>query len=61
MIADGHRAYMHVGAAAVDALAEQLPDNGVPPELVRLLPCDNHLYKIMVQKNATPSDAKQAT
>eukprot|EP00959_Pyramimonas_sp_CCMP1952_P103746 2169424-Pyramimonas_sp.AAC.1 len=61
MIAKRHRAHRHVDAAAVDARAEQLPENGAPPELVRLLPYDNHLDKITVQKNATPSDAKQAT
>eukprot|EP00959_Pyramimonas_sp_CCMP1952_P435000 9108685-Pyramimonas_sp.AAC.1 len=61
MIANGHRAYMHVDAAAVDARTEQLPENGAPPELVRLLPYDNHLDRITVQKNATPSDAKQET
>eukprot|EP00959_Pyramimonas_sp_CCMP1952_P150973 3159469-Pyramimonas_sp.AAC.1 len=61
MIANGHRAHMHVDAAAVDARADQLPVNGVPPELVRLLPYDNQLDEIMVQENATPSDAKQAT
>ena len=33
----------------------------MPPELVRFLPHDNHLDKIMVQKNATPSDGAQTT
>eukprot|EP00959_Pyramimonas_sp_CCMP1952_P419788 8792984-Pyramimonas_sp.AAC.1 len=36
--------------------ADQLPQNGVPPEIVRLLPHDTTLDKLMVQKNATPCD-----
>ena len=61
MIARGHRAYAHMDEAGVDARAERLPESGVPPELVRLLPYDNHLDKVMVQKNATPSDGAQTT
>eukprot|EP00959_Pyramimonas_sp_CCMP1952_P366614 7678183-Pyramimonas_sp.AAC.1 len=36
--------------------AEQLPNNGVLPEIVRLLPRDTTLGKFVVQKNATPCD-----
>ena len=50
MIARGHRAYANMTAADVHARAERLPENGVPPELVRLLPHDKHLDKVMVQK-----------
>eukprot|EP00973_Karenia_brevis_P073776 10253074-Karenia_brevis.AAC.1 len=34
--------------------AQGLPENGVPPELIRVLPHDTHLDKILVQKAATP-------
>ena len=33
---------------------QQLFHNGVPPEIIRLLPHDNHLDKILVQKAACP-------
>eukprot|EP00959_Pyramimonas_sp_CCMP1952_P435151 9111733-Pyramimonas_sp.AAC.1 len=36
--------------------AEQLPKDGVPPEIVRPLPHDTTLDKLMVQRNATPCD-----
>ena len=32
----------------------KLPENGVPPELVRIIPHDDHLDKLMPQKAATP-------
>ena len=47
--------------AEVDARAERLPESGVPPELARLLPYDNHLDKNLVQKNAAPSDGAKTT
>ena len=31
-----------------------LPKDGVPPEVIHLLPYDNHLDKVQIQKNATP-------
>ena len=34
--------------------ATSLPEDGVPPEIIRLLPHDNHLDKILVQKAACP-------
>ena len=52
--ARGHRAYRCVDMSAVEAKAARLPENGVPPEIVRLLPHDNSLDKIQVQKAATP-------
>ncbi|CAE8714602.1 unnamed protein product [Polarella glacialis] len=36
--------------------AASLPEDGVPPEIVRLLPVDDTLDKIQVQKAATPVD-----
>ena len=47
---------MNVDVEAMERKAEQLPKNGVPPEIVRLLPHDTTLDKLMVQKNATPCD-----
>ena len=34
--------------------SEALPEDGIPPELIRLLPHDTHLDNILVQKAATP-------
>ena len=34
--------------------AQQLPEHGVPPELIRVLPHDDHLDKLLVQKAGTP-------
>ena len=42
----GHRAYMHLDEAVVKAKAASLPDHGVPPELVHLLPQDDSLDKL---------------
>ena len=50
----GHRASVNVDVEAMERKAEQLPKNGVPPEIVRILPHDTTLDKLMVQKNATP-------
>eukprot|EP00959_Pyramimonas_sp_CCMP1952_P405988 8508613-Pyramimonas_sp.AAC.1 len=61
MMSRGHRAFARVDEGRIDARAESLPKNGVPPEIVRLLPYDNHLDKVMVQENATPSDGAKAT
>ena len=44
--ARGHRSYQKVNMASVRKKAEALPDNGVPPEVVRLLPHDGSLDKI---------------
>ena len=52
----GRRAYVHVDIEAMEKKAEQLPTAGVPPEIVRLLPRDTTLDKLVVQKNATPCD-----
>ena len=42
----------------VRAKAECLPEDGVPPEIVRLLPHDGDLDKILIQKAATPADGR---
>eukprot|EP00959_Pyramimonas_sp_CCMP1952_P008000 167531-Pyramimonas_sp.AAC.1 len=52
----GHRAFANVNVEAMERKADQLPQDGVPPEIVRLLPHDTTLDKLMVQKNATPCD-----
>ena len=38
--------------------ATKLPEDGVPPEIVVLLPHDNDLDKIKVQKAATPVEGR---
>ena len=50
----GHRAYARVDIASVRKKAASLPEDGVPPEIIRLLPHDNHLDKILIQKAACP-------
>ena len=50
----GHRAYVHVDAKKVEEKAKQLPEYGVPPELISLLPNDNAYDKMRAQKAATP-------
>ena len=50
----GHRAYARVDIATMREKATSLPEDGVPPEIIRLLPHDNHLDKIVVQKAACP-------
>ena len=57
MKARGHRAFANIDAEDVAARARALPENGVPPELLHLLPNDNTLDKIQVQKAATPVEA----
>ena len=50
----GHRAHRSVGMERVRAKARDLPENGVPPELVHIIPHDDSLDKLQVQKAATP-------
>ena len=52
--ARGHRAYTKVDLAAMRQKAQELPEDGVPPEIIKLLPHDNDLDKVMVQKAACP-------
>ena len=50
----GHRAYRHMNMDNIMQTTLHLPVNGVPPEMIRLLPQDDTLDKIQMQKNATP-------
>ena len=50
----GHRAYANVDMERAHAKAQLLPENGVPPELIRIIPHDDHLDKVLIQKAATP-------
>ena len=50
----GHRSYRGVCMARVREKSESLPVHGVPSEIVKLLPHDEELDKILVQKAATP-------
>ena len=38
----------------VQSRAQALPENGVPPEFIKLLPLDKLLDNIQIQKSATP-------
>ena len=53
-VARGHRAYASVAIEHVREKALKLPDQGVPPEIIHLLPHDTDLDKVQVQKAATP-------
>ena len=61
MIARKHRAYTTVNIEAVREKAKRLPENGVPPEIIKLLPFDEHLDKIQIQKSATPVEGRSDT
>ena len=55
----GHRAYKNIDMQRVRAkAAETLPENGVPPEIAKLIPYDDLLDKIQIQKAATPVPGK---
>ena len=50
----GHRGYLHVDMKKVEEKAKPtLPENGVPEEILRDLPFDSHLDKMVIQKQAT--------
>ena len=54
----GHRSYRHINLERVQAKANAfLPENGVPPEIAKLIPYDDLLDKIQIQKAATPVTA----
>ena len=38
----------------VQSRVQALPENGVPPEMIKLLPLDKLLDNIQIQKSATP-------
>ena len=50
----GHSAYVNVDLEDVKQRAQALPENDIPPEIVRLLPLDNAHDKLQPNKNATP-------
>ena len=50
----GHRAYRLIDIEAMHKKSRMLPEKGVPPEILRVLPHDDHLDRIQVQKAATP-------
>ena len=52
----GHRAYVNVDIGAMEKKAQQLPEDGVPLEIIRSLGHDNHLDKVNIQKNAATVD-----
>eukprot|EP00972_Heterocapsa_arctica_P014295 2103701-Heterocapsa_arctica.AAC.1 len=54
----GHRGYKDIDMARVRIKAQALPEHAVPPEIVRLLPHDNDLDKVQVQKQATPAPGR---
>ena len=49
-----HRAYKHIVRNEVIAKSAALPENDVPPEMIRLLQEDDLLEKIEVQTHQTP-------
>ena len=61
MVHRKHRAYMSVNMAVVKENAQLLPERGVPPESVKLLPFDEHLDNIQIQKSATPAEGRDDT
>ena len=50
----GHRAYKDICMEKVIEKAKELPENGVPWQIMRLMPLDDALGKIQMQKAATP-------
>ena len=50
----GHKAYVNVDTGQVKIKASSLPENGVPPEIIRLLPLDKAHDALQPNKNATP-------
>jgi hypothetical protein len=54
-----HRAYVHVDERRLREKARELPENGIPPELLRHISYDTHLDKLQVQKAATPVEGRR--
>ena len=50
----GHSAYVDVDLEVVKERAKALPENDIPPEIVRLIPLDSAHDKLQPNKNATP-------
>ena len=56
--ARGHRAYRHLDMDRVRRKAQDLPVEGVPEHILKLMPFDDLLDKIQIQKAATPVPAR---
>ena len=54
----GHRAYRHLDMDRVRQKAQDLPVKGVPEHILKLMPFDDLLDKIQIQKAATPVPAR---
>ena len=52
--ARGHRGYQHLDMERMQQKAQELPDNGIPEHIAKLMPYDDLLVKIQIQKAATP-------
>ena len=50
----GHRCYRNVSIEDVQSRAQALPENGVPPEIIKLLRLGTLVDNIQIQKSATP-------
>eukprot|EP00438_Fugacium_kawagutii_P033974 Skav228932 [mRNA] locus=scaffold2181:248822:258688:+ [translate_table: standard] len=50
-----HPAYANLSMDKVVERAAELPEDGVPPDLIALLPHDDHLDNVQCQKAATPT------
>ncbi len=50
----GHPAYKHVNMLEASTRAQTLPEDGIPDEIVAVLPYDNDLQNVQRQKAATP-------
>ena len=57
----GHRSHVHINEAKVLEKAKLLPEQGIPPELISLLPSDNSFERMRVQKAATPVEGMKDT
>ncbi|CAJ1374097.1 unnamed protein product [Effrenium voratum] len=55
-VARKHTAYANVDLEAAMTRAAGLPEDGVPPEIVRLLDPDRNISRLRPQKAATPAD-----
>ena len=56
----GHRAYRHVIMDYVERRAQALPKDGVPPEILKMLPLYQLLEHIQIQTSATPVSTPQS-
>ena len=56
----GHRAYRQLIMTDAERCAEHLPKDGVPPEIIKLLPLDQLLENNIQTKSATPVSKPQS-